>query len=62
MSKIIKENSGIDPEELKKIMEPGRIVKYTTPPVKELKYKKDIPTVIEYQGRRYVLDHANNRK
>jgi hypothetical protein len=28
---------------------------------KELKLKKDIPTVIEYQGRRYVLDHANNR-
>jgi hypothetical protein len=30
--------------------------------VKELKIKKDIPTVIEYQGRRYVLDHADNRK
>jgi hypothetical protein len=24
---------------------------------KELKYKKDIPTVIEYQGRRYVLKY-----
>jgi hypothetical protein len=27
-----------------------------------LKVKKDIPTVIEYQGRRYILDHAENRK
>lgn len=27
--------------------------------VKELKHKKEIPTVIEYQGRRYVLDHGN---
>jgi hypothetical protein len=27
-----------------------------------LKTKKDIPTVIEYQGRRYILDHAENRK
>ena len=29
---------------------------------KELKYKKGVPTVIEYQRRRYVLDHADNRK
>jgi hypothetical protein len=27
-----------------------------------LKTKKDIPTVIEYQGRRYILDHADTRK
>jgi hypothetical protein len=26
------------------------------------KVKKDIPTVIEYQGRRYILDHANHYK
>lgn len=23
------------------------------------KYKKDVPTVIEYEGRRYVLDNRN---
>jgi hypothetical protein len=27
--------------------------------VKIIKIKKDVPTVIEYQGRRYVLDHGN---
>jgi hypothetical protein len=27
-----------------------------------LKTKKDIPTVIEYQGRRYILDHTDHRK
>lgn len=27
--------------------------------VKELKHKKGIPTVIEYQGRRYVYDPDN---
>jgi hypothetical protein len=27
-----------------------------------LKVKKDIPTVIEYKGRRYILDHADTRK
>lgn len=26
---------------------------------KEIKHKKGIPTVIEYQGRRYVLDHKH---
>jgi hypothetical protein len=30
--------------------------------IKELKHKKEIPTVIEYKGRRYILDHADNRK
>jgi hypothetical protein len=30
--------------------------------IKELKEKKDIPTVIEYKGRRYILDHADHRK
>ena len=29
--------------------------------VKELKHKKDVPTVIEYQGRRYVLDDRNRK-
>lgn len=29
--------------------------------IKELKHKKGVPTVIEYQGRRYVLAHANHR-
>ena len=23
------------------------------------RHKKDIPTVIEYQGRRYILDHTH---
>jgi intracellular sulfur oxidation DsrE/DsrF family protein len=27
-----------------------------------LKTKRDIPTVIEYKGRRYILDHADHRK
>jgi hypothetical protein len=27
-----------------------------------VKTKRDIPTVIEYQGRRYILDHADHRK
>jgi hypothetical protein len=27
-----------------------------------LKTKKDIPTVIEYQGRRYILDHSDTMK
>jgi hypothetical protein len=39
--------------------EPGKV---SVVEPKELKHKKGIPTVIEYQGRRYVLDHANNRK
>jgi hypothetical protein len=30
--------------------------------VKEIKEKKDIPTVIEYQGRRYILDAVKNRQ
>ena len=25
-------------------------------PIKELKHKKGVPTVIEYQGKRYILD------
>lgn len=25
---------------------------------KELKHKREVPTVIEYQGRRYVLDYG----
>lgn len=28
---------------------------------KELKHKKDIPTVIEYNGRRYVLDDRTRK-
>lgn len=27
-----------------------------------VKTKKDIPTVIEYQGRRYILDHSDTMK
>jgi intracellular sulfur oxidation DsrE/DsrF family protein len=27
-----------------------------------VKTKRDIPTVIEYQGRRYILDHTDHRK
>jgi hypothetical protein len=27
-----------------------------------VKTKKDIPTVIEYKDRRYILDHADHRK
>jgi hypothetical protein len=45
-------------EQPKKI-QPSSVIGTT---VKHLKIKKDIPTVIEYQGRRYILDHANNRK
>lgn len=41
---------------------PAGIVTASENPIKELKHKKGIPTVIEYQGRRYVLDYVNNRK
>jgi hypothetical protein len=27
-----------------------------------VKTKRNIPTVIEYKGRRYILDHADHRK
>jgi hypothetical protein len=27
-----------------------------------VKTKRDIPTVIEYQGRRYILDHSDTMK
>jgi hypothetical protein len=49
-------------EELKKEIQnaPVGIIVPAEPVIKHLKIKKDIPTVIEYQGRRYVLDHADN--
>lgn len=36
-------------------------LKYRNMLPKELKHKKDIPTVIEYQGRRYVLDDRSRK-
>jgi hypothetical protein len=66
---------GIDTKELKKLMERPLILvsqykeeleaasRYIEEnEVIHLKTKKDIPTVIEYQGRRYILDHSDTMK
>lgn len=66
---------GIDTKELKKLMERPLILvsqykeeleaaaRYIAEnEVIHLKTKKDIPTVIEYQGRRYILDNDKNRQ
>ena len=47
-------------EDMRKMLaeSPPGIVVSSENPVKVLKVKKDIPTVIEYQGRRYVLDNG----
>lgn len=49
-------------DELREIIrnEPTGVIVPGTIPVKELKHKKGIPTVIEYKDRRYVLDNDNN--
>jgi hypothetical protein len=49
-------------EELRKEIQNAPVGTITSvqPIIKHLKVKKDIPTVIEYQGRRYVLDHDHN--
>jgi hypothetical protein len=47
--------------ELRKVMKemPYSVVVPAEPIVKIVKLKKNIPTVIEYQGRRYTLSHDN---
>jgi hypothetical protein len=58
-SKIISKDSGIDIEEVKATLRTPGVVTIASPTVKVLKIKKEIPTVIEYNGRRYVLDDRN---
>jgi hypothetical protein len=63
----------ITPEQEETIMERMFLVYYTNElqaasryieenEVIHVKNKRDIPTVIEYKGRRYILDHADHRK
>jgi hypothetical protein len=82
-TKVILKDSGIDIEELRKVMDqPGKVIgiksfsdvhflneeleaasRYIAEnEVIHVKTKRDIPTVIEYKGRRYILDHADHRK
>jgi hypothetical protein len=44
--------------EMLKDLGPG-VVTVAEPTIKILKTKKEIPTVIEFQGRRYILDDRN---
>jgi hypothetical protein len=48
-------------QQLKKMIEesPTGFIIPMEPSIKHLKVKKDIPTVVEYQGRRYILDDSN---
>lgn len=61
--KLDKQFTDIEKEQLKKMLaeQPTGIIVPIKDDVKHLKMKKDIPTVIEYQGRRYILDHPNHR-
>lgn len=58
MIKVIEPNSGINIKDIEALTKPGKVI-VMEPIVKHLKIKKEIPTVIEYLGRRYVLDYGN---
>ena len=56
--KLEKQFTPMEKEQLKKMLAeaPTGFIIPLESPIKELKHKKGVPTVIEYQGKRYILD------